>query len=318
MNNLKFLFYLLVIVLLNFKTFAKSSEIRFIIAGHLYPIVHDKEKFKNFVEKINSYKPDYLFILGDSEIQDKDVFNKYLQSFNSKLFFSPGNHELKKSKNEYLKNVGYLNHVIEEENIRFILINSSEDSKKINKTLNKFLKKDFKNGPTIILTHHRIWDDTLISQNSYKHDKSFFFDQIYPTIKNDVKYIFSGNSKRQYFRDFKNSVTFGKQNINNILWFDKIGSINAYSVGMGDGTPKANFTIVDTINGELIVKGDYSTTKNYDILPRHIIEADKHKLLEKYTKKNYFFINKEKFYLSLILFLVFIVFVFLTKKFKKG
>lgn len=101
----------------------------------------------------------------------------------------------------------------------------------------------------IILTHHRIWDDTIISKNPYEHDKSYYFEDIYPTIKDRVNYIFAGNSKRQYFRDLKDTVSYGKQNINLIYWMDKVGNIDAYSVGMGDGTPKAGFVIVDFIMG---------------------------------------------------------------------
>ncbi len=281
--------------------------------GHLYPIIKDDEKYQKFVDKVNSYKPDYIFILGDSEIQNKEIYKKYFNSFKTEVFFSPGNHELKKSKKNYLENVGYLDLVLEKKSARFILLNSSESVDNIKKTLRKFLSKKFSNGPTIILTHHRIWDDTLISKKPNQHDKHFYFEEIYSIIKDDVDYIFSGNSKRQYFMDLENLPTYGKQNINNIFWFDKIGSIKAYSIGMGDGSPKANFTIVDLFNNELVIKGDYSTVENYDILPKKLILANKAKLSKKYNKKDYFFINKNKIYISLII-LVLILVYFLRKK----
>ena len=113
--------------------------------------------------------------------------------------------------------------------------------------------------------------------------------------------------------DLENLPTYGKQNINNILWFDKIGSIKAYSVGMGDGSPKANFTIVDLYDDELVIRGDYSTNEYYDILPKELIIANKAKLSKKYNKQDYFFINKFKLYISLIIFFLIIVF-FLRKK----
>ena len=70
---------------------------------------------------------------------------------------------------------------------------------------------------------------------------------------------------------------------------DKIGTINAYSVGMGDGTPKANFVIVDVIGNELLVKGDYSSIDNFKILPNKFINKNKLKLLDKYSKKIIFY-----------------------------
>ena len=133
-----------------------------------------------------------------------------------------------------------------------------------------------------------------------------------------IDYIFSGNSKRQYFRDLSDERSYGKQNVNNIFWMDKIGTINAYSVGMGDGTPKANFVIVDVIGNELLVKGDYSSIDNFKILPNKFINKNKLKLLDKYSKENYFFINKIKFYFSIliviILFLAFIIYKRIKKR----
>ena len=313
MKKILFLIILFFTFLSKNLSFSHNLNERFIIMGHLYPIIKDDEKYQKFVDKVNSYKPDYIFILGDSEIQNKEIYKKYFNSFKTEVFFSPGNHELKKSKKNYLENVGYLDLVLEKKSARFILLNSSESVDNIKKTLRKFLSKKFSNGPTIILTHHRIWDDTLISKKPNQHDKHFYFEEIYSIIKDDVDYIFSGNSKRQYFMDLENLPTYGKQNINNIFWFDKIGSIKAYSIGMGDGSPKANFTIVDLFNNELVIKGDYSTVENYDILPKKLILANKAKLSKKYNKKDYFFINKKKIYISLII-LVLILVYFLRKK----
>ena len=317
MYKFRFLFFFILIVFLIPKSFAEDGKLRFVVVGHLYPIVNNEKEFKKFVKKVNSYNPDYLFILGDSQIQNKETYRKFLKIFKTKVYFSPGNHELKKSKKNYISNVGYLNLVIKEKNVKFILLNSSESSKNIKDFLKKSLDKKFSNGPTIIFTHHRIWDDTLLSENEYEHDKSFYFDEIYPIIKNKVQYIFSGNSKRQYFRDFDDSVTYGKQNVNNIFWLDKIGSINAYSIGIGDGIPKANFTIVDIINNQVIVNGDYSTSQNYDIIPREKISIDKHKLSNKYSRKNYFFINKSKFIKLLGLLIILLSIILYIKKILK-
>ena len=132
-----------------------------------------------------------------------------------------------------------------------------------------------------------------------QHDKSYYFKDIYPLIKGKVDFIFAGNGKRQYFRDLEDRLNYGKQNVNVIHWLDKVGDINAYAVGMGDGEPKAIFTIVDVVDKELFVKGDYSTTQDYDILPKDLISPDKLRLSTKYTGGKYYFVNKKKLYISL-------------------
>ena len=88
---------------------------------------------------------------------------------------------------------------------------------------------------------------------------------------------------------------------------------------MGDGIPKANFTIVDVKKNEVIVTGDYSSTETYDVLPKAKISFNKHKLSKKYSKENYFFINKSKL-VKILFFLLalLLVFVFIKKVRKKN
>jgi len=304
---LKFLFLIIYFFLFTNKVLCVEKE-RIIVLGHLYPIIHDEEKFNNLKKKINSYKPNYIFLLGDSLIDDPNIFKKYINSFNnSELYFSPGNHELKSSKSNYLKNVGYFDLFKIKKNFNFLLINSSDSLNNIKSNIIKFLSNIDNNKPTILFTHHRIWDDTLISKKPFQHDKSYYFDELYPLIENRIQYIFSGNSKRQYFKDLENKKTYGKQNLNNIFWFDKIKNINAYSVGMGDGYPKANFTIVDVYEDKILITGDYSSNDNLHLISRNKVIPDTSHLIQNYDRSKYFFINKNKFYLFLIIILLFII-----------
>ena len=55
------------------------------------------------------------------------------------------------------------------------MINSSDSIQNIKKNLKDLLQKNFNSGPVILLTHHRIWDDTLISAKPMQHDKSYYF-----------------------------------------------------------------------------------------------------------------------------------------------
>jgi len=312
------------IFLLNmiFSTFCFAIEEikskRFIALGHLYPIIDDEERLNNLFEKINSYKPEYVFILGDSKLHEIKHLNKIKKKIKGKIYFSPGNHEVKRFKDEYQKNVGYLNKVIDDEHVRFILINSSDNKQNI---IN-FLKNNLDTDKLVLLfTHHRIWDDTLMSEGSYQHDKSYFFEDIYPLLNNKVKAIFAGNSKRQHFRDLTDDMlTYGKQNVNLIFWLDKIGELDLYSIGMGDGKPKANFVVVDIKKNELTIKGDYSSIENYDVLPKNLIAFNKQRLnmshdtqkIKDLVSSKYYLVNKKK--ISLIILIITGIFIFLIFK----
>lgn len=318
-NILITVFFIVVNIFSTQTAYSSKIKNRFIVTGHLYPIIDKEVELNKFIAKINSHKPEFVFILGDSNLQNKETVQKFKDSINAQLFFSPGNHELKKSKEKYLKNVGYFYKEIERENVKFILINSSDSIQNIKKNLKDLLQKNFNSGPVILLTHHRIWDDTLISAKPMQHDKSYYFEEIFPYLNKKVDFIFSGNSRRQYFRDLTDERSYGKQNINNILWLDKIGDIFAYSVGMGDGKPKANFTIVDVIsNKELLVKGDYSSVENYEILPKNLIQKNRIKILDKYTKGDYLFIKKKKIYLLLISVAMLIIISLIVIRLKKN
>jgi len=307
---------------LNSILFSDEKPIRFVALGHLYPMIEDKERLADLFNKINSHNPDYVFILGDSKLNDLKYLNKFKENIKAKLYFSPGNHELKSFRKEYEKNVGYLNKVITDNNIKFILLNSSDKKENIINYLNENL--DSSDSITILLTHHRIWDDTLMSQEGYNHDKSYYFEEIYPFIKGKVNAIFAGNSKRQHFRDLTDDrLSYGKQSVNLMYWLDKIGDINLYSVGMGDGKPKANFVVVDIFNNEIFVKGDYSSVDNYEILPKELIDPEKYRLnmhdtksVREFVKPRYLIVNKNKlFFSAFFIILIFLILVF--KLFRK-
>ncbi len=295
-----------------------ERSLRFIAVGHIYPIMNDKKRLDNLLKKINSHKADYIFILGDSKLNEIKYFDYFKNTLKGELHFSPGNHELKKFKDEYEKNVGYLNKVIDHDDVRFILLNSSDSKENII----TFLKdKVITDKLVLILTHHRIWDDTLLSKDSYEHDKSYYFKEIYPILKNNVKAIFAGNSKRQHFRDLTDDLlTYGKQNVNLIYWLDKIGKIDLYSIGMGDGKPKANFVVVDVVDNNIFVKGDYSSIEEYDVLPNNLIAFNEQRLnmyhdtqkIKDLVKSKYYLVNKKKIFI--VIFIIIGVFIFLILK----
>ena len=104
-NNLRILITIFLFSLLSKICLGTS----FVAIGHLYPVIKDDEIISRLFKKIESLNPDYIFVLGDSALEDKETFLKFKNKFKDKIFFSPGNHEIiNNSLDQYVDNVGYL------------------------------------------------------------------------------------------------------------------------------------------------------------------------------------------------------------------
>ena len=76
MKTIKFiLLFALIIFCYSSKLYSNEQKAgtRFVVAGHLYPITKDQKKLNKLADKINSHNPDYVFILGDSDLQNKEI-----------------------------------------------------------------------------------------------------------------------------------------------------------------------------------------------------------------------------------------------------
>ncbi len=237
---------------------SNKLETKSVVIGHLYRIMrHDPNILEILFEKIKKINPDFVFILGDSELQNSTVVTKWRAAFGNKVYFSPGNHEITNGNlDKFSKSVGYTEKIIETPNTLFLLGNSNSNAKKLIKFIEKSSKKSI-NKSTILLLHHRIWDDTLTSAKPFEHDKSYYLKEIFPTLDKYIDIIIAGNSKHQYFYD--SFSLQGNQNMNNIFWVDRIGEISAYSVGTGMGRPKLGFI-------ELISNKDHPAI----VIPHHV------------------------------------------------
>jgi len=267
---------IVIIFIYNNKLLAESKNL--LLISHLYPIINDEKKLIKLFDKINSEKVDAVFILGDSSINKEETFLKFKNKIKHKLYFAPGNEEIK-NKEKYLDNVGYLDKVIDFENFKILIINSSANIKNIGDFLTSELQKNKKKS-NFIFTHFRIWDDALISEGSEQHNKSYYYKDIRPFIKDKATAVFAGDSKRYYFSDIKQQDSFGKQNLNLIYWVDQIDKINYYSIGNGDAFPNINYIILKVDN----ISGDYK------VIPKKI-------MLE---KKDYELVNGRLYNLSII------------------
>ena len=283
MHSLKLLIILYFFLYPFSLTYAKTS---FIVAGHLYPVVHDKILMERLFNKFDSLNPDYIFILGDSSLQKEQIYSYFYNRFKEKIYFSPGNNEvINGSLSKYKENVGYTNNIIESNDVNFILLNSLDNIENIKNFLSNAVNKDTHKNQ-ILLTHHRIWDDTLLSEYPYQHDKSYYFNELYPLISGKISAIFSGNSKRQYFSDYKE--TKSKQNVNNIYWVDQIGDIDCYSIGTGDGKPRLGFVYVESINNRLIVKPHNINSEKIEPIPIGKIKMEISSFKKSIPEKNIF------------------------------
>jgi hypothetical protein len=271
---IKILFFVIVLAI-NIEAHAKGTS--FVVVGHLYPITNSDEKMRELFEKIQSLSPKYVFILGDSSLNNKEVYLKFYNEFKENVYFTPGNNEVSYGTlDEYKRNVGYVNKIINTNDVNFILLNSLDSANNINLFLKKYNINNLKDKISILLTHHRVWDDTLTSQYPYEHDKSYYFKDVYPLLKEKISIIFSGNSKRQYFSDY--TKTNSGQNVNNIYWADQIGGITGYSIGTGDAYPKLGFVYGEILNGKLYIEAHHVNYEGTDPIPINKIIPNKESL----------------------------------------
>ncbi|MFQ5335029.1 MAG: metallophosphoesterase [Flavobacteriales bacterium] len=226
-----------------------SERTTFIALGHSYNTIKDSVTRNELIEAINFHAPEYVFILGDCDVWEEQVAEQFKRQIKSKLFFAPGNQDLAKWKIPmYENNVGYLHNFIVEDDCNFVLINSSESSEHINEYLRSIANKLNLSNQTVLLTHHRIWDDHLLSENPYEHNKSYEFSELYPALKAlNVRVIVAGNSPRYYFG--------GKRNNNFIaFWSDVIYGISCYSVGMKADTSRISYVTAHIDKGNICVR----------------------------------------------------------------
>jgi hypothetical protein len=73
MKIIKLLLILFVINIFNsgFLKAETKKGTKFVLLGHLYPLIKNHENgLLKLAEKVNSHNPDYIFILGDSKLDD--------------------------------------------------------------------------------------------------------------------------------------------------------------------------------------------------------------------------------------------------------
>lgn len=197
---------------LGLNTFGQSDIIMF---GHLYPYLRNKSCLEKLDQALNVNAAKLFIDLGDEQ-------DEWVQSNKNKLgnkyVFVPGNHDFKsKNKNFYGDAVQLFKH----QKWWVIKLISSYDVATINKGLAD-LMQDYQNENCIVVAHHRIWNDSLLGDKSFHHDKSYLANEV-QFGKLNVKAIFAGNSNKQYMQN----------NPNYVAWVDWWNNIPCYNIGSG-------------------------------------------------------------------------------------
>jgi predicted phosphodiesterase len=241
---------------------AQLGGTRFVVVGHTYGLLKTPDQRQQLIERVNAEGVDRVFILGDADLWDPMVARQYRSRLTAPFYAAPGNHDLEQGrKAKYLESVGYLNQTITAEDVNFILIDSSDDVVRINEYLETALAGIDDSRITVLLTHHRIWDDGLRSDLPYQHDKSYRFSELNPQLEEKVDYIFAGNSPAQYFTD--------PYNPHIVYWSDVVRGIPCYSAGVA-WSDKLTYLVVRVVGSELMI------TPRSVPLPPHAESSEAH------------------------------------------
>jgi len=250
----------------------------FLVIGHTQTLYKNYDQYKRFVEEVNKTHADFVFILGDSHLDKRDSLSGFNQGVMEKLYAVPGNHEHEDGIDSYLSNIGYSNLDIETDNLIYLLIDSSQSMKKLREILQQWRDKYLHtNKKVVLMTHHRIWDDSVLSHNEFQHDKSYYFRDIYPLLKGFVDYIIAGNSKRQHFQDLPQSLkNKNVPNITTTYWEEVFPDFRVFNVGMGNGYPYATYVTFDFHNDMLYPLGHIVKVSDTDLDQLGLLDINKY------------------------------------------
>jgi len=249
----------------------------FIVFGHAQDLVPNKKGYQLFLKNIESENVGNIFILGDSNLGDPNILNNLEAETKSIVHAVPGNHEYMDGIESYLDNFGQTNKAIETNKAIFLLLDSNQGLEDILILLKNWRDKYFDSDKVIVLlTHHRIWDDSILSVSPYKHDKSYYFRDVYPLLSGFVHYVIAGNSKRQHFQDLRASLKKGSPpNISTSYWEEVFPSFKAYNVGMGNGQPYATYIKFSVLEETLMLQSKAIKVSNDALASNGILDSDK-------------------------------------------
>jgi hypothetical protein len=125
--------------------------------------------------------------------------------------------EVEEEHTAFLKYVGYADKVLLLEDVNIILVTTNEAVDQNDAVLDEAIKTLNPDVPTILLGHHRIWDDIRCSEKPLDQFKTYTCSELHPDFKKHVDYIFVGNSARIWFGTYNKT----EQNNENVVFWGR-------------------------------------------------------------------------------------------------
>jgi len=172
----------------------------FVVLGHVRELTTDV--FALLVERINSLRPDYVFVLGDltntaTEPQRQTVQRELFDRLDAPCYVAPGNHDLIAGVEVYEDWIGYRYKLVSDPNANFLLFDSNDDLVTLQREVETLLDLADPAKPIILLGHHRIWKRHLrfiAGQRVRKHHTR----ALWRSVQNRIDSVFAGDAIRRF------------------------------------------------------------------------------------------------------------------------
>ena len=196
-----------------------KEPIVIVATGHLYPLLKYPEVYNALIDSILGQEPDYFFTLGDIVFNNSDeeweTVKSYLNRLNTKIYFSPGNHDLNyhyeryfgKRDNQieaelrYLKQVGYRYKLLQDPFANYVFINANDSIQRVLSYIEKIRPFLDDNKHMILLSSQSLWFIKHQDPNDPRTwpNRPFLREEILPFIE-DFQYLIHGDWGGNFYR----------------------------------------------------------------------------------------------------------------------
>ena len=172
----------------------------FVVLGHVRELTTDV--FALLAKRINSLRPDHVFVLGDlvnvpTEPQRQTVQREFFDRLDAPYFVAPGNHDLIAGLEVYDDWIGYRYRLVSDPNANFLLLDSNDDLVALQREVETLIDLAEPAKPIILLGHHRIWKRHL-RVISGQHIREHHTRALWRSVKNRVDFVFAGDAIRRF------------------------------------------------------------------------------------------------------------------------
>jgi 3',5'-cyclic AMP phosphodiesterase CpdA len=177
-----------------------SKPTNFVVLGHIRELPTDVLVL--LTKRINSLRPDHIFILGDltntaTEPQRERIQLEFLDHLDAPYHVAPGNHDLIGGAEVHESWIGYRYKLLSDPNANFLLFDSNDDSATLQREVGTLLDLAEPTKPVILLGHHWVWKSHLrfiSGRRVRKHHTETFWN----AVKNRIDFAFAGDAARKF------------------------------------------------------------------------------------------------------------------------